>query len=204
MKSEYIQRPLNRGQTASTVSSHTMTNTITGVHKLGSTPRARCDSFYVYYTETLDELLGLNDDLDNISSVQETSKGSTMAPLTPPVVTTAKESTSEMLLSDDAEFDKPKFNEWDFLLNKATKLFRVPKLKSTMPKTLEKKATFEAFVRPSTPVTQSKKRKIGKNSSDDALRNHRLATSKRSRVNGRFKQCEIEWVNVNQFGEMML
>ena len=64
-------------------------------------------------------------------------------------------------------------------------------------KAISKKAT----VRPLTPVTKSKKRRPPSTCNESKIESHRQATAKRKRTNGRFKTCQVEWVNVTLTGE---
>ena len=95
--------------------------------------------------------------------------------------------------------------EWDALLRKAVAL-QANMLVPPVSKTLKKTQRFEVSMRSPTPVTNNttKKRKQSVRSDPDAaLINHRIATAKRSRTNGRFQKCQIVWVNVSPLGEMM-
>jgi len=64
-------------------------------------------------------------------------------------------------------------------------------------KAISKKAT----IRPLTPVTKSKKRRPPSTCNESKSESHRQATAKRKRTNGRFKTCQVEWVNVTLTGE---
>ena len=64
-------------------------------------------------------------------------------------------------------------------------------------KAISKKAT----IRPLTPVTKAKKRRPPSTCNESKIESHRQATAKRKRTNGRFKTCQVEWVNVTLTGE---
>merc|ERR1712166_188935 len=155
-----------------TTQTNQVANQVEAPPAMATTPRFGIDSIQ----KEKHHLDNVFDDLDELMDINVQ-----FFPL--PETTTLDFSTTTLDFSVGTNFQQDPTHKWKNMLDIA--------------KAISKKAT----VRPLTPVTKSKKRRPPSTCNESKIESHRQATAKRKRTNGRFKTCQVEWVNVTLTGE---